>query len=196
MFDRARPFDLNEGRVDGDQMVAGNDPAQQDGDSLAVLAAAGVDGDESTGTDHLAAQVRHGNTGEVGGHGSVSPLAVRRPLSGPGIRLGNAARHLLSPRAPAVARGCRCSSQSDKMRADGVLTGGPACERINKEGTVRRPGPDAEKYVDVEYRRYNSLSELDSNGFWRLKRPTPFVGWPHFSRRNRDEHLLVMAKRQ
>ena len=38
MLDRARPFDALQGRMDGDQLVVGNDAGQQDRHCLAVLA--------------------------------------------------------------------------------------------------------------------------------------------------------------
>ena len=55
MFDRARPFDFAERRMDGHKPARENDAGQQDGHGLAVLAPGMVDGDESTGPDHLPA---------------------------------------------------------------------------------------------------------------------------------------------
>ena len=37
VLDRSRPFDVLQGRVDGDQLVAGDDAGQQDRHRLAVL---------------------------------------------------------------------------------------------------------------------------------------------------------------
>ena len=64
MLDRPGPLDLSERRVDEDHLVEGDDPRQQDGHALAVLAAAGIDGHESAATDHLPVIGRHGNVGD------------------------------------------------------------------------------------------------------------------------------------
>ena len=83
MLDRARPLDLAERGVNRHDLVAGNDPGQQDGHGLRVLAARAVDGDEGAGADHFLASRRHGNFGDAAGHGSASPAAARGPLYGP-----------------------------------------------------------------------------------------------------------------
>ena len=88
MLDRALPFDLAQRGVDRHELAVGHDARQQDGDRLAVLAAAGIDGDESAGANHVTALGRHGNVGDAAGHGSVSPAvarrAARRPRNAPG----------------------------------------------------------------------------------------------------------------
>ena len=60
---RARPLDLGERGVNDDHLLTGDNPRQQDGHALAVLASAGIDGHESAAADHLAAIGRHGNGG-------------------------------------------------------------------------------------------------------------------------------------
>ena len=60
---RARPLDLGERGVNDDHLLTGDNPRQQDGHALAVLAAAGIDGHESAAADHLAAIGGHGNAG-------------------------------------------------------------------------------------------------------------------------------------
>ena len=63
VLDCARPLDLGERGVNDDHLLTGDNPRQQDGHALAVLASAGIDGDESAAADHLAAIGRHGDAG-------------------------------------------------------------------------------------------------------------------------------------
>ena len=97
---RAGPLDLAKGRMDDEELFAGNDAGQHDRHRLRVLAARGIDYDQGTGADHLLAPGRHGDIGEVDGHGSVSRVAVRGPLPGPAIRPEDAALHLLPSHRP------------------------------------------------------------------------------------------------
>ena len=96
MFDRAGPLDRAERCVDDEKLFAGNDARQQDGHALAVLASAGVDGEEGAGADQIPALGRRGNFGGGGGHGSVSRMAAPGPFSGPVLRPEDASLHLLS----------------------------------------------------------------------------------------------------
>ena len=61
MLDRAGPFDLPERRVDGDELVSGDEARQQDGHGLGVLASRGRESDEGAAFDHLVAVGRDGD---------------------------------------------------------------------------------------------------------------------------------------
>ena len=82
-LDRARPLDVDKRSVNRHDLVSGDDPRQQDRHGLAVLAAAGIDRHERAGADHLPAFSGNANIGVVDGHGRISRLAARDPLSGP-----------------------------------------------------------------------------------------------------------------
>ena len=88
MRDRALPFYFAERGVDRHELAVGHDARQRDGHGLAVLAAAGIDGDESAGANRVVALGRHGNVGDAAGHESVSPAVARkaapRPRKAPG----------------------------------------------------------------------------------------------------------------
>ena len=92
VLDGSWPFDAFQRRVDGDQLVAGNDTGQQDRHCMAVLAASRRDGNKSAGPDHLPAFRRDVNVGEPGRHGGISRLAASGPLHGLRLRPGDRRR--------------------------------------------------------------------------------------------------------
>ena len=69
-----------------------------------------------------AALRRNANVGGVGGHGRVSRLAVRGPLSGPGLRLGRG-----RPLPPGVVGPAGAAAKATNAGAR-PQEGGPACE--------------------------------------------------------------------
>ena len=107
-----------------DAMAATDWPA-----SVAVLATAGIDRQESAGADHLPALRRNANVGGVGGHGWVSRLVVRGPLAGLRLRPEDAVLRLLPLRArrpkPAPGRRSRQGVMSrplgDRIRMCAVV---------------------------------------------------------------------------
>ena len=51
MLDNAGPFDFAEGRVDDEELLAGNNSGEQDRHALAVLAARMIEGNQRAAAD-------------------------------------------------------------------------------------------------------------------------------------------------
>ena len=71
VLDGAGPLHLAERRVNRDKLLARNDAREQDRHRLAVLAAAVIDGDESSHANHLPAPWGHGSIGDAAEHEAV-----------------------------------------------------------------------------------------------------------------------------
>ena len=63
MLDSAEPFEFAEGRVDDEELLAGNDSGEQDRHALAVLAARVIESNQRAAADRVPALGRNGDVG-------------------------------------------------------------------------------------------------------------------------------------